>query len=66
MDQAFIKSLKTSGDLYITKPDKVSGVVILDGQNYTNEMETILCDSPNFVNLVLLTFVMVLVELRYK
>lgn len=64
MDQASIKSLKASGDLYITKPDEGSGVLILDGQNYTNKMETSLCDSPNFVNLILLTFVMVLVELR--
>lgn len=64
MDQASIKSLKTSGDLYITKPYEDSGVIILDGQYYTNKMETILYDSSNFVNLILLTFVMVLVELR--
>lgn len=44
------------------KPDLCSGLVILEKQDYINKMETILNEASNFVELVLLTFVMKLVE----
>lgn len=43
------------------KPDKGSGVVILEIQDYIIKMDTILNEVSHFVELVFITFVMVLV-----
>lgn len=40
-----IKSLKSRSDIHITKPDKGSGVVILNSQDYIGKMEVILPSS---------------------
>ena len=56
MDAAFsyecfqaMKSLRSNKDILITKPDKGSGVVILNSTDYIAKMETILCDSNKFI-----------------
>lgn len=43
-----IKSLKSRNDVYITKPDKGSGIVILNRQDYLDKMASILNDSSMF------------------
>ena len=44
-----IKSLRSNKDILITKPDKGSGVVILNSIDYIAKMETIICDSNKFI-----------------
>ena len=44
-----IKSLRSNKDILITKPDKGSGLVILNSSDYIAKMETILCDSTKFI-----------------
>ena len=44
-----MKSLRSNKDILITKPDKGSGVVILNSTDYIAKMETILCDSNKFI-----------------
>ena len=44
-----IKSLHSNKDILITKPDKDSGVVILNSTDYIAKMKTILCDSNKFI-----------------
>ena len=46
-----IKSLRSNKDILITKPDKGSGVVILNRFDYINKMETILSDTSKFEQL---------------
>ena len=43
-----IKSLRTNDDILITKPDKGSGVVVLQKANYIRKMELILQDNTKF------------------
>lgn len=42
------KLLKTKTDIYITRPDKYAGVVILNYSEYINKMLSILNDSSKF------------------
>ena len=44
-----ITSLRSNKDIPITKPDKGSGVVILNSTDYIAKMETILCDSNKVI-----------------
>ena len=44
-----MKSLRSNKDILITKPDKGSRVVILNGTDYIAKMEIILCDSKKFI-----------------
>ena len=44
-----IKSLCSNKDILISKPDKGSGVVILNSTDYIAKMETILCDRKKFI-----------------
>ena len=44
-----IKSLRSSMDILITKPNKGSGVVIQNNTDYVAKMETILCGSNKFI-----------------
>ena len=46
-----IKSLCSNTDILITKPDKGSGVVILNDTDYVEKMKTILNDGNKFVRL---------------
>ena len=43
-----MKSLRTNSDIIITKPDKGSGVVILDKSDYVLKMDKILDDNKKF------------------
>ena len=43
-----INKLRRSDDIIITKPDKVSGVVILNKNDYIKKMDTILLDETKF------------------
>ena len=43
-----IKSLRSNKAILITKPDKGSGVVILNKSDYVNKMECILSDISKF------------------
>ena len=45
------KSLKNNSDIYITKPDKGAGVVILNKSEYIDKMNVILSDKTKFKNL---------------
>ena len=44
-----IKSLRTNEEILITKPDKGAGVVILNKNDYSNKMKTILNDTTKFL-----------------
>ena len=46
-----IKSLRLNSDIMITKPDKGSGVVILNKTDYLTKMSSILNDSSKFQNI---------------
>ena len=46
-----IKALRSNDDIYITKPDKGSGVVILSKNDYNRKMGMILNDTTKFLNL---------------
>ena len=46
-----IKSLRSNESILITKPDKGSGVVILDRSDYVSKMNCILQDKSKFENL---------------
>ena len=46
-----LKSLRANNDIFITKPDKGSGVVILNKKDYINKMEVILHDKEKFAKL---------------
>ena len=46
-----IKSLRMNSDTIITKPDKGSGVVILNKTDYLTKMNSILNDSSKFQNI---------------
>ena len=46
-----LKSLWANNDIFITKPDKGSGVVILNKKDYINKMEVILHDKEKFAKL---------------
>ena len=46
-----IKSLRLNSDIMITKPDKGSGVVILNKTDYLTKMNSILNDSSKFQNI---------------
>ena len=46
-----IKSLRSNESILITKPDKGSGVVILDKSDYVSKMNCILQDKSKFENL---------------
>ena len=46
-----IKSLRMNEDIIITKPDKGSGVVILNKNEYNDKMMTILNDTTKFLDL---------------
>ena len=48
---AAIKSLRSNKDILITKPDKGSGVVILNKSDYVSKMKNILCDTSKFTQL---------------
>ena len=48
-----IKSLRSNKAILITKPDKGSGVVILNKSDYVNKMECILSDISKFKLLAL-------------
>ena len=48
--QAF-KSLRSNNDIFITKPDKASGGVILNKKEYIQKMENILIDKEKFEKL---------------
>lgn len=43
-----IKSLKSRNDMYLTKPDKGSGIVILNKQDYLDKMNNILNNPTKF------------------
>ena len=43
-----LKSLRANNDIFITKPYKGSGVVILNKKDYINKMEVILHDKEKF------------------
>ena len=43
-----LKTLREDNSILITKPDKGRGVVILDREDYTNKMNTILSDFSKF------------------
>ena len=44
-----IKSFRFNKDILITKPDKGSGVVILNSSDYIAKIETISCDGNKFI-----------------
>ena len=46
-----IKALRSNDDIYITKPDIDSGVVILNNNDYNRKMGMILNDTTKFLNL---------------
>ena len=46
-----IRSLQTYEEILITKPDKATGVVILNKNDYNNKMKTILNDTTKFLDL---------------
>ena len=46
-----IKSLRCNGKILITKPDKGSGVVILNKNDYIKKMGCILDDKTKFLNM---------------
>jgi len=46
-----IKSLRMNEDIIITKPDKGSGVVILNKNEYNDKMMTVLNDTTKFLDL---------------
>ena len=46
-----IKSLRSNQDIPITKPDKGSGVVIINKKDYVSKMESILNDQSKFCRL---------------
>ena len=46
-----LKSLRNNGDILITKPDKGSGIVILNKSDYLNKMHLILSDSSKFLRM---------------
>ena len=46
-----LKSLRANNDIFITKPDKGSGVVILNKKDYIKKMEAILHDKEKFAKL---------------
>jgi len=46
-----IESLRMNEDIIITKPDKGSGVVILNKNEYNDKMMTILNDTTKFLDL---------------
>ena len=46
-----IQELKRKKDLIITRPDKGSGVVLLDLQDYVKKMEPILSQTTKFKKL---------------
>ena len=46
-----INSLRSNDDIYMTKPDKGSGVVILNKNDYNRKMGMILNDTTKFLNL---------------
>ena len=46
-----LKSLRSNNDIFITKPDKGSGVVILNKKDYIQKMENILLDKEKFEKL---------------
>ena len=46
-----IESLRMNEEIIITKPDKGSGVVILNKNEYNNKMMTILNDTTKFLDL---------------
>ena len=43
-----LKSLRSNNDILITKPDKDSGVVVMDKSDYILKMEKILHDTTRF------------------
>ena len=45
------KALKNNSDIIISRPDKGSGVVILDRSDYVSKMSTILCDNSKFIKI---------------
>ena len=45
------KLLKANKEIYITKPDKGAGVVILNTNDYTDKMLSILSDTTKFIKL---------------
>ncbi|MEC8569013.1 MAG: reverse transcriptase domain-containing protein, partial [Pseudomonadota bacterium] len=45
------KTLRNNKSIVITKPDKGSGVVVLDRNDYTSKMNDILCDGSKFKSL---------------
>ena len=46
-----LKSLRANNDIFITKPDKGSGVVIWNKKDYTKKMEVILHGKEKFAKL---------------
>lgn len=46
------KPLKSSNDICIANPDKCSGVVIINNQDYFDKIAIILNDSSNFKKIV--------------
>ena len=46
---ASLCALKKREDLIIIRPDKGSGVVLLDRKDYNSKMDTILCENSKFV-----------------
>ena len=45
-----LKSLQVNNDIFITKPDKGSGVVVLNKKDYIKKMEAILHDKKNLLH----------------
>ena len=44
-------SLRCNNNIHVTKPDKVSGVVVINKKDYISKMNFILQDSSKFDNL---------------